>query len=246
MTANEMKYAWRLKFEAMFELSAPAYDDRQVSFLLSNAQIRIFKQRYNPLGNKYQKGFEFDEQRRRDLGQFIKSASISDGNISQSADQTGIHPNGVFYDLPSDFLFNIEENVILSGTSAEIDVLPVKHDYYRANIVNPYKKPYSNLVWRMDISRYDHGEDGGDSFTGRTPKRIELITDGTAISDYRTRYIIVPPDIVVDSVTPGNQRHCILDDIIHDDIIDEAVQIAKASVEPKEYSIATNESNQSE
>jgi hypothetical protein len=246
MTANEMKFSWLLKFEAMFNYSAPAYDDRQVSYLLTNAQLRVFKRYYNPYGNKYQAGFEANEQRRRDLEQFIKNASISGGNITLSSAQTGIHPNGKFYDMPEDFLFPIEESAKLTGGTKEIDVKPVRHDQYRANINNPYKNPYSNLVWRLDYSRADHGEDGGNAYTGRTKKRIELITDGTDITDYRIRYIISPPNIVVDEITLANQRHCILDATLHDDIVDEAVIIAKAAINPQEYQVSLNEGQRSE
>lgn len=246
MTANEMRFSWRLKLDALFDYSAPAYNDAQISNLLTNAQLRIFKHRYNPLGNKYRKGFEFDEQRRVDLEQFIKGASISNGDISVSSNQDDIHPNGVFYDMPSDFLIAIEENAILTGSGSEVDVLPVQHDFYNKNKNNPYKKPYSGLVWRMDFSRLDHGEDGGDSYTGRTAKRIELISDGTLVSDYRVRYLVSPPNIVVDVTTPANQRHCILDKSIHDDIVDEAIRIVKGMINPQEYQIGSAEAQQSE
>lgn len=241
-----MRDTWELKFESLFELSAPSYDDRQVGFLLTDAQLRIFKRHYNPFGNKYQEGFEQNEQRRRDLDQFIKSASISDGNISSSSAQTGVHPNGVFYDMPSNFYLMIEENAILSGSAVEIDVKPVKHDYYRANINHSYKKPYSNLVWRMDFSRDGSGYDGGDSFTGRTSKRVELITDGTAITDYRVRYLKRPNDIIVDRTTPANQRHCELDDNLHAEIVDEAVKIANAAINGEDYNISSAEVQQAE
>ena len=31
LTANEMKYLFQLKFNSLFEFSAPAYDDKQIS-----------------------------------------------------------------------------------------------------------------------------------------------------------------------------------------------------------------------
>lgn len=246
MTANEMKAVWLLKLDSLFEGSAPAYSDKHISFMLSNAQIRVFKKHYNPLGNKYKKGFEFDEQRRRDLEQFIKAASVSGGEITVSSNQTGVHPNGIFYDLPSTFYMNIEESVKLGQTGVEVNVKSVTHNEYNININNIYKKPYSLLVWRMDFSRVGHGEDGGDAKTGQTAKRIELITDGSSITDYRIRYIINPPEIVCDSVTIASQRHCILDDTLHDEIIDEAIKIAKSIIEQEEYQISSIEKESAE
>jgi hypothetical protein len=75
MKANEMKFSFQLKFDSLFEFSAPAYDDRHISYLLTEAQFRVFLSRYNPMADKYRKGFEGDEQRRRDLEQLINIAS---------------------------------------------------------------------------------------------------------------------------------------------------------------------------
>ena len=84
-----MKFSFMMKFESLFEFNAPSYDDRQISYLLTEAQFRVFIKRYNPLANKYQKGFEADEQRRRDLEQLIKPANISCTAVSAAITYTG-------------------------------------------------------------------------------------------------------------------------------------------------------------
>lgn len=239
MTANEMKYTVLLKFDSMFEFAAPAYDDRQISYILSDAQNRIFLNKYYSPTNDIRRGFEADEKRRRELEQLIKSASVSGGEITESASQDGIHTNGIFYDMPDNFLFAVEESAKLTGASVEIPVKPITHDAYNANKNNPYKKPYSGLVWRMDYSRQT---DASGTETSATAKRIELIHDATGIADYRVRYLRLPPDIVVDETTPANQKHCVLDITMHNLIIDEAVKIMKAAVTPETYQIADKES----
>ena len=243
MTANEMKYNMLLFYDKLFEYGAPSYDDRQIGAILSKAQLRVFKRHYMPAANKYQQGFESSEQRRTDLEQFIKNAAPS--SIPATGNE---HPNGTFYEMPGDFLYAVEESVITAASSPkEVTVLPIRHDYYRANINNPYKKPYANLVWRMDYSREDHGEDGGDAMTGRTAKRTELVTDdSTTILSYRVRYLITPPEIVCDEIVPANQRHCILDETLHDEIIDEAVKIAVAATMPETYQVAAIEQKDNE
>lgn len=166
MTSNEMKFNFQLKFDSLFEFSAPAYDDRQISYILTEAQFRVFIKRYNPLGNKYQKGFEDDEQRRRDLEQLIKpalydkadptGASVPAGVEAMivSSQQGGVHPDGVFLDTPSDFLYAVEEAVTLETSPGAVVnpkeswVKPVRHDEFLANINNPYKQPYKDLIWR--------------------------------------------------------------------------------------------------
>ncbi len=311
MTANDMKFSFQLKFDSLFEFSAPAYDDRHISYLLTEAQFRVFLSRYNPLANKYQKGFEQDEQRRRDLEQLIKSAKISGtgvtgditytatgsssskditvtstiglvpgtnvtgsniaadtkiksiksstvveldklptGNVTsitsglgKSKYQGDVHPNGIFIDLPDGFLYAIEEGVKLNVFNKESWVKPVKHDEYLSNINNPYKQPYTNLIWRMDISREDYATES----QAASNKRTELILPSDATLEYyRVRYLSVPPAIVCDELTPANQMHCILDESLHGEIVDEAVAMARASVKPEEYQIGLTEKSRSE
>lgn len=321
MEANQMKFSFQLKFDSLFEFSAPAYDDRHISYLLTEAQFRVFLTRYNPLANKYQKGFEADEQRRRDLEQLIRSmyipqytsptsvkitasnpvkqigisntkgifpgATIScpgllpentkitsiikdgwtdddwgivsisefpiDGPwVEQTADvqiigkstyQGGVHPNGLFLDLPEGFLYAVEEAVKLVGQSTESWVKPVRHDEYLANINNPYKKPYKNLIWRMDIAREFHSI--GDVIASN--KRTELVLPAESSLDYyRVRYLALPPSIVCNEFDPREQVHCILDETLHREIVDEAVAMAKAAVKPEEYQIGLSEKTRSE
>jgi len=331
MTANEQKFSFQLKFDSLFEFSAPAYDDRHISYLLTEAQFRVFIKRYNPIGNKYQKGFEGNEQRRRDLEQLIKPASILGDTVTnlgsykctwlisnktitivaggtytntkglnvgqtitglgiglgitgtniiksiisdtvftvsdipsaagtavsllsalgKSSSQGGVHPYGIFLDLPSDFLYAVEEACTLKNTTTSITkateswIRPVRHDEYLANVNNPYKKPYKDLVWRMDISRVQHAE--GVTTATATAKRAELIIpSGYSLVEYRTRYLAMPPSIVVDEFEPENQKHCVLDETLHREIVDEAVAIAQAAVKKEEYQIGRAETAQSE
>ena len=249
MQANEMKFNFMLKYDSMFEFAAPAYDDRQISWVLTSAQNRVFLDKYYTPSNKYGLGFEADEKRRRDLEQLIKDASwtspsTSVNGLQPSATQTGVHPNGRFFDLPANFVYAIEEAVITDAIpNKEVPVKPVTHDIYLANVNNPYKQPYANLVWRMDYSRQVDAEgDPNDGGTVATAKRTELITaPGATITKYRIRYLRMPSAIVVDEFDPTNQKHCVLDETLHETIIDEAVKIAKASVKPQEYQIADKE-----
>lgn len=87
MTANEMKFSFQMKFDSLFDFSAPEYDDRHISYILTEAEHRVFIRRYNPRADKYQKGFESDEQRRRDLEQLLRPVKIA-GNIETGASRT--------------------------------------------------------------------------------------------------------------------------------------------------------------
>ena len=248
MIANEMRNRVLLLFDKQFEFDAPYYDDKQISSNLTIAQETVFRHNYT-INNRFKDGFENSELRKRALEQLIKPASLTNSDITVSSEQEGVHPEGTFYDLPTDFFLAIEEAATTAEITGEVTIVPVEHDFYNKNIKNPYKKPYKNLVWRMDISRVDHGEDGGDSMTGRTAKRTELIVGNKStypITEYRLRYLSILPEIVCDVNTPSNQRHCILDESIQDDIIREVVKIMTAAVKPEEYQIAVNEQQNNE
>ena len=239
MTANEMKDNFLRLYDKNFQLGAPQYDETGISQYLTDAQLVIFKDEYIPKNGVL--GFEATEKIRRDLADLVKYASVSEGTISASSSQTGAHSNGTLYDVPDNFQWAASELVTLTGVSRDADVLPVTNDFYSKNRGNKYKKLYDKLVWRMDFSRVDTGSDGGDSYADRTNQRIELITDGTAITNYKLWYISTLPDIVVDEITTANQRHCILDESLHYDVVLMAVKMATGATDIEEYSIANRE-----
>jgi hypothetical protein len=175
-----------------------------------------------------------------------RPASLSGGTVLFSAhpkrlvNSADSHLNSLSFRLPSNFMFSVEEAVMLyknnSTTikhSKETKVVPVTYDEYSANISNPYKKPYIDLVWRMDTS--------GRSMLNNN-MRTELILPKNNILDYyRLVYIAKPPAIVCGSP----QVNCILNDSVHGDIIDEAVVMASAALKQQDYQTNLNESNRS-
>ena len=68
-----------------------------------------------------------------------------------------------------------------------------------------------------------------------------MLPSGYVVNKYRFRYLALPPAIVVDEFTPANQKHCILDESLHKEIVDEAVIIAQAAVKPDKYQIGVAE-----
>jgi hypothetical protein len=77
MNANYMKFALLNIVDRASSLSAPGYDDRQISEFLNRAQDIFYMTKYNPLGNKYRQGYEQSEKRRADLKELVSTAIIS-------------------------------------------------------------------------------------------------------------------------------------------------------------------------
>ena len=171
--------------------------------------------------------------------------------VGKSNSQLDANPNGVIFDLPPSFLYSVQEGVRTSlEAQTYVEVLPITHDYYYANIDNPFKQPWKNTLWRLDISRRIKGqgnEDGTTDNEAPSAKRVEIIGPaGATINDYFIRYLKYPRRIVVDTKTPANQISSELDESLHNDIVAAAVRIAVASMRPEEYQIKQAEEQSTE
>lgn len=217
MNAAQFKYEFRLVADFLFSMAAPGFTAIEISTFLTKAQEEIVKTRYVALGNKYRQGFESSEKRREDLDELIKSVSIV--NIS---DENSPHPNGKLYILPSNYMFTISEEVLISVnnvTCVNYDLLyNVTDDGYTLSIdvptgVNPLDlkrvpiKPVTYDQYSMNIRnpfkrpykenlglvwRMDYSKDALNNY------RHELITDGTFETyRYYFSYIKCPKAIII-------------------------------------------------
>lgn len=225
MTATEINNEFLLAYDKLMGPSAPGLDAYEISVLLTKGAERKIKQVYNPLGNKYQEGYEQSEKRKKELAPLTKTANLTPKTYDSSLNL----PNGRFVDLPEDFMWATTEEVTVSSADACIDntrieVKPITHDGYNKNKRNPFKKPSDKLVWRMDY--------GWDN----TTQQHELIeADSYDITKYHLRYIKRPKPIIVSDLTilPGSLsiegystvQAIEYNDVFIREIIDEAVLI---------------------
>jgi hypothetical protein len=227
MTANEMADELELRLDRADSLGSPGYEDFDLSSVLTEAQLLYIKQFVSELNNRKGQGFEETEVRNQGLSALIKQGA----NLTVSADQTGVLANGKFFDLPTDFMYTIYEECMIDkkqcGTEDFIKawINVIAHDEIWQYLYNKYKKPYYKdygwaRVWRLG---YQRQTSGSDPASPATPKRHQLITDGTFnVTSYTMNYLIFPSDITVDRDTPANSRNCILDESTHTVIIDMA------------------------
>lgn len=258
-----MRYEFMVGYDKIANLSAPGYNDAEVSVLLNQAQEEFVKKTYQPLGNKYRQGYEQSEKRRKDLSILTETAYLNSYTYSATLN----HPNGKFWLLPTNLLYCIQEEVIININSEceEVDyteivsrpatitsitvsdddsrdlmripVRPITHDEYNYIIKSPFKKPSRKKALRLDYNN------------DNTPiqRTHELITDGTyVIVNYFVRYIRKPISIVVDRAVPANMVDCELDDSVHREIIAISIRMATGITKPEEYQIKSVEEQKTE
>jgi len=211
-----MQYNFELKLGQQDQLDKK-FSSFDVAMFLNAAQDDLVEGFYSARINPQSRYFEMDERARAMLALLIENAYIT----SFTDDDAALHPNAVFATLPADFLYALKEQCSISysdcdsvTTTKESKVLPVTHDEYVINIDNVYKKPWRDLVWRMDF-----GDTGGR-------KKHELIYgDGITISSYRLRYLRIPSPI---NIIDGDD--CELNPILHEEVVDRAVRAAIRSI----------------
>lgn len=259
MTANEMWLLVLVEYEKLNSAGAPGIQEGQANIILTNAQFHYVHTRITAVLNLKKEGLEETEIRMQGLSPLIASASIS-----AFTSNTENLPNGVFAELPLNFMYTIWERCVIDKIDCETDenadlpVFVISHNEFNRSRNNPFKKPYFNgtegLVWRIAYNRTNTGfnsqtttsTNGYEFITGQTGKKHELITDGVFnVTDYNLRYLRIPKPIKVDLinfVNPVNMQNSELDESTHRAIVDIAVLMLKdALTEPVQKSQLNSE-----
>lgn len=127
--------------------------------------------------------------------------------------------------LPSDILMLINEyaGVIRDGENKRLVVIPISYTEYSRVMSKPFKRPLKNQAWRL--------------LEGTGDNKLADIIIGTndTLRVYGIRYLKRPRAIILttlDGVTldgKATEQTCELDPILHPEILQRAVELAKAA-----------------
>lgn len=231
MTVTEFKNEFNIHYNAIASQSAPGLDDYEISVFLTNAQEEIVKNYYTADGNKYKKGFEGSEKRRVDLKELVKTYISTTSIISFD----GLSNDSKFFVIPDEVFLMIYETATLDtddcNNGLQVNVIAKTHDEFNIQYDNPFKTPDKSTVWRLNISKF-----GND-------KVVELICPLNIIN-YKLRYIKYPKPIIITDLNTAfpNENlsiygidtvtECELDQSIHKEILDRAVELALRDYKP--------------
>lgn len=227
MTTQEFSNEFDVLYNNIMSNQAPGLDEYEKSVFLTKAQSEILKNYFNPRGNKYQEGFDDSEKRQIDFSTLIKAekpTTYEDRFYVKFDDRSQL------FRMPSDILFVLNETALntIDGVNRLINIVPINFDEYSKIISKPYKQPLKNQGWRLFQST------GGIDFISEI-----IVKTGSTLTDYKIRYVRRPKPIILTNLedTYSNVSieglttvtECELDPILHPEILQRAVELAKAA-----------------
>lgn len=223
MTNSEFSNEFDILYNNIMSNQAPGLNEYEKSVFLTKAQDEIVKAYFSP--NKAMEGFDGSEKRQIDFSSIIKVKRETPAKPSSSL--TAFDKRSYTAPTPTDALMIINETLeVTRGTgdnsTITLTVIPISYTEYNKLMSKPYKRPLKNQAWRLLVNNNSN--------------TAELIAgNGDTPKSYTVRYIKRPQAIILtalEGVTLDNQtdaQECELDPILHHEILQRAVELAKAA-----------------
>jgi hypothetical protein len=236
MTNEEFSNQFDVLYNNIMSNQAPGLDEYEKSVFLTKAQDEIVKAYFNPRLNKTQEGFDANEKRQIDFSMITRSDTYNEeASFKESFFDNRENTKSVI--LNKDILMFVNEYIIVSrkisdsqSKDTRLTVIPINYTEYSRLMSKPYKRPLNYQAWRiLDNS-------AADGTTTTYTKKVELVVGpNDTIKSYHVRFIKRPRAIRLidfDEVTldgESTKQTCELDPILHQEILQRAVELAKAS-----------------
>ena len=228
MTTKEFSEQFDVLYNNIGSNAAPGLDDYEKSVFLTKAQYELIKNNFNPQGNKYKEGFDGSPKRQMDFSTLVAFSSPTKVQSTSEDPHSKFDDRSQLYILPQDFLFILNESatVTVDNVPRNINIIPITYMDYSRMMEKPYKQPLKNQGWRLLEQ---------DS-TGLYVTEI-IVKEGLDITNYKIRYVKKPLPIILtdlkslDVSIDGVQMvtECSLDPSTHPEILQRAVELAKAA-----------------
>lgn len=222
MTNQEFSNEFDILYNNIASNQAPGLDEYEKSVFLTKAQDEIIKNYFNPKGNKYLEGFDGNEKRQIDFSMITRTKAYTEFSNPLIDNRE----NSKSVTLDSNILIIINEfiDVIRNGKSLRLVAVPLDYKEYSRLMSKPYKRPLKFQAWRVMNS-------------SDLSNKSELIVGlNDTITSYSVRYVKKPRAIILsdlpEDVTLDNssvEQSCELDPILHQEILQRAVELAKAA-----------------
>jgi hypothetical protein len=228
MTTQEFSNEFDVLYNNIMSNQAPGLDEYEKSVFLTKAQLEILKNYFNPKGNRYGQGFDENAKRQIDFSTLITVAKppqyTPEGGYVKFDDRSQL------YKMPQDILLMLNETGIntVDGVKRLISIIPMNYEEYARLMSKPWKQPLKNQGWRLFQST------GGVDFISEV-----VIKYNSSLTDYKIRYVKRPKPIILANLADEYSNvsiegintitECELDPILHPEILQRAVELAKSA-----------------
>mgnify|MGYP000075391864 FL=1 len=228
MTTQEFSNEFDVLYNNIMSNQAPGLDEYEKSVFLTKAQLEILKNYFNPKGNKYGQGFDENAKRQIDFSTLITVTKPTE--YSPSGGYVKFDDRSQLYKMPQDILLMLNETGIntVDGVKRLVSIIPMNYEEYARLMSKPWKQPLKNQGWRLFQST------GGVDFISEV-----VIKYNSTLTDYKIRYVKRPKPIILANLADeysnvsieglNTVTECELDPILHPEILQRAVELAKSA-----------------
>lgn len=242
MTREEFENEFDILYNSITSNQAPGLDIYEKSVFLTNAQDDIVKSYFDPRLNKVQEGYDDSQRRQIDFSMItvVDSYTNTGGRFQEALYDP--RPNSKSIQAVN-ALMVLNERLLVSRENKDVflTVIPVTFTEYDRLMSKPYKRPLKWQAWRI-FNTNDKNINTSDLVVGPVDE----------IKQYVIRYIRKPRPIILgnlDGLTINNYYYkeddesaneegainlfgtqaCELDPILHKEVLQRAVELAKAA-----------------
>ena len=242
MNSNELDERFDILYNNITNNQAPGLNTHEKSVFLTKGQDEVIKNHFssNSQGNTLKEGFDDSAKRQIDFSMLTTSTSITQTDTATFDTRS----NSKSITLPTGMMMIVNEIVQVTRDSKTVDliVVPIRYDEYNRLMAKPFRRPLKHQAWRL--------------INSDTANKADIVVGpGDTISKYIVRYIRKPKPVIIgdlDGLTidgyqfgvnaaenanpqttpptgPGYTQGCELDPILHEEVLQRAVELAKIS-----------------
>lgn len=240
MTVSEFSNEFDVLYNNITSNQAPGLDEYEKSVFLTKAQDEIVKSYFDPRLNKPQEGFDGNEKRQIDFSMIMRTKSYTSFDTASFDNK----PNTKKVTLDKDIMMFINEFAdVIRGNNTNnkvrLTVIPLDYREYSRLMSKPYKRPLQYQAWRLldnsdginkaeiIIGPVDELKTYSIRYIKRPRPIIVAPLDGVTLDGYYGAYDDGSP--CTDQASADFGLECELDPILHKEILQRAVELAKAA-----------------
>lgn len=223
LSAQEMDVMFDVLYNNITSNQAPGLNSYEKSVLLTKAQDETLKNHFNAKANTLRDGFDDAIKRQVDFSSITVVESV-DSFSAPIFDKRSKGVKSAY--MPEDVMFILNESlkVIRKGNEIYLNVIPISYAEYSVLMSKPYKRPLKNQAWRMLLKS--------------DVNSCDLIAgENDTLEEYTIKYIRRPMPIIIgndfgltlNGESMSADKDCELDPILHEEILQRAVELAKVA-----------------